>query len=128
MKLNLKSAAAIRCAAAMAFFTGCKQDSGKIRIGVSIPSADHGWTGGVVWWAEQAKKDLESKDPNLEIIITTAKDSAEQVSRIENLMAQGIKALVVLPHECLENPRDGGAWWAACRLWGHTELDTTEET
>ena len=29
---------------------------------------------------------------------------------------------------CLENPRDGGAWWAACRLWGHTELDTTEET
>ena len=27
---------------------------------------------------------------------------------------------------CLENPRDGGAWWAA--LWGHTELDTTEVT
>ena len=28
---------------------------------------------------------------------------------------------------CLENPRDGGAWWAAV-LWGHTELDTTEAT
>ena len=28
---------------------------------------------------------------------------------------------------CLENPRDGGAWWAAV-LWGHTELDMTEET
>ena len=28
---------------------------------------------------------------------------------------------------CLENPRDGGAWWAAC-LWGRTELDTTEAT
>ena len=25
---------------------------------------------------------------------------------------------------CLENPRDGGA----CRLWGLTESDTTEET
>ena len=25
---------------------------------------------------------------------------------------------------CLENPRDGGA----CRLWGHTESDTTEAT
>ena len=25
---------------------------------------------------------------------------------------------------CLENPRDGGAWWAA--VWGRTELDTTE--
>ena len=26
---------------------------------------------------------------------------------------------------CLENPRDGGAWWACC-LWGLTESDTTE--
>ena len=28
---------------------------------------------------------------------------------------------------CLENPRDGGAWWAAV-YGGHTELDTTEAT
>jgi len=28
---------------------------------------------------------------------------------------------------CLENPRDGGAWWAAV-LWGHTESDMTEAT
>ena len=27
---------------------------------------------------------------------------------------------------CLENPRDGGAWWAAV-YGGHTELDTTEQ-
>ena len=27
---------------------------------------------------------------------------------------------------CLENPRDGGVWWAA--VWGHTESDTTEAT
>ena len=26
---------------------------------------------------------------------------------------------------CLENPRDGGAWWG---LWGRTESDTTEAT
>ena len=38
---------------------------------------------------------------------------------------------------CLENPRDGEAWWAAvygrgslvgCRLWRRTESDTTEVT
>ena len=30
---------------------------------------------------------------------------------------------------CLENPRDGGAWWAGgWRLWGRTESDTTEAT
>ena len=27
---------------------------------------------------------------------------------------------------CLENPRDGGAWWAA--VYGFTESDTTEVT
>ena len=27
---------------------------------------------------------------------------------------------------CLENPRDGGAWWAA--VYGVAELDTTEVT
>ena len=27
---------------------------------------------------------------------------------------------------CLENPRDGGAWWAA--IHGVTQLDTTEVT
>ena len=29
---------------------------------------------------------------------------------------------------CLENPRDGGAWWAAVYGWGRTESDTTEVT
>ena len=29
---------------------------------------------------------------------------------------------------CLENSRDRVAWWAACRLWGCTESDTTEAT
>ena len=32
-----------------------------------------------------------------------------------------------LQYSCLENPRDGGAWWAAS-LWGRTEADTTEAT
>ena len=49
-----------------------------------------------------------------------------------------------LQYSCLENPMDGGAWWAAvvflpgesqgrrslvgCRLWDHTESETTEVT
>jgi len=32
-----------------------------------------------------------------------------------------------LQYSCLENPVDGGAWWAAFHK-GHTELDTTEVT
>ncbi len=99
MKIRFITLSAL-CFAALVFLSGCgKKDDGKIRIGVSIPSADHGWTGGVVYWAEQTKKDLERKDPKLEIILSTAKDSSEQVNKIENLMVQGIKALVVLPQE-----------------------------
>ena len=29
---------------------------------------------------------------------------------------------------CLENPRDGGVWWAAVYGVGRTESDTTEAT
>ena len=31
-----------------------------------------------------------------------------------------------LQYSCLENPRDGSM--VGCHLWGHTELDTTDET
>ncbi len=73
--------------------------SAPLTIGISIPGMDHGWTGGVVWWAEQAKQKWEAEDPELRVIISTAKDSSEQVDKIENLLVQGISALVVLPHE-----------------------------
>ncbi len=69
-------------------------------IGVSIPSADHGWTGGVVYWANQAKKDLEAKYPGLTVIVKTAKDSAEQANQIQDLAdVNKIGSLVILPQE-----------------------------
>ena len=100
MKLKLLSG--ILCvSAAVLFCGGCgKTETGNtIKIGVSIPAADHGWTGGIVWWAEQAKKEWEAKDPGVKVIISTAKDAAEQVDKIENLLVQNVDALVVLPQE-----------------------------
>ena len=32
-----------------------------------------------------------------------------------------------LQYSCMENPVDGGAWWAAVHKW-HAELDMTEVT
>lgn len=101
MKLKL-ALGALCTAAAVLFCTSCgetKTGKNTIKIGVSIPAADHGWTGGIVWWAEQAKKDWEAKDPNVKVIISTAKDAAEQVDKIENLLVQNVDALVVLPQE-----------------------------
>ena len=69
-------------------------------IGVSIPAATHGWTGGVNWWADQAKQRLESTYPNLQIVINTAGSASEQADDIEDLIALNqIDALVILPFE-----------------------------
>ncbi|GHF36666.1 ribose transport system substrate-binding protein [Deinococcus metalli] len=69
-------------------------------IGVSIPSADHGWTAGVVYHANQAKAMLEKMYPNVQIIVKTAKDSNEQANQIQDLLTVNkIGALVILPQE-----------------------------
>ena len=71
----------------------------KIKIGVSIPSADHGWTGGIVWWAEKAVADWKKKNPNIEFFVVTADSPAKQVGDVEDLMVKGIDGLVILPHD-----------------------------
>ena len=70
----------------------------KVTIAVSIPAADHGWTGGVVFHAERARKALEASHPGLKIIVKTSPDGAAQANALEDLTTQGIDALVTLPH------------------------------
>jgi ribose transport system substrate-binding protein len=67
-------------------------------IAVSIPAADHGWTGGVVYHAEQEAKALEARYPGLKVIVKTSPDGASQANALEDLTTQGIDALVTLPH------------------------------
>ena len=68
-------------------------------IAVSIPAADHGWTGGVVFHAMQEAKALEKKYPGLKVIVKTSADPASQANALEDLTTQGIDALVVLPSD-----------------------------
>ena len=82
----------------LAALTGCGKKDNALKIGVSIPAADHGWTGGVVYHANEVKKEIEAANPGIRVIVSTATTSAEQVDRVENLLAQGIAALVILPH------------------------------
>ena len=53
----------------------------------------------MVYWASQAKKDIETANPGVKVLVTAAKDSADQVSGIENLLVRKVDALVVLPNE-----------------------------
>lgn len=108
MKKALTVVAILLCAAAMTFAQGSGDGavsastaaSGeKVKIGVTVPTADHGWTGGVVWWTEKAIADWEAIDPNIEFVLKTAADPASQVAVVEDLMVQEIDALVILPHD-----------------------------
>jgi ribose transport system substrate-binding protein len=67
----------------------------KLTIGVSIPAADHGWTAGVKYWAEEAAKNY----PNVDFKIQTADKPETQISQIETMMASGLDGLVVLATE-----------------------------
>ena len=83
---------------AIAAWPGLAQAADKtVTIAVSIPAADHGWTGGVVFQAERAKAMLEARHPGLKIIVKTSPDGASQANALEDLTTQGIDALVTLP-------------------------------
>jgi len=81
-----------------ALLAGAAQAADKT-IAVSVPTADHGWTGGVVFHAMQEAKALEKKYPGLHVIVKTSADAASQANALEDLTTQGIDALVVLPHD-----------------------------
>lgn len=72
----------------------------QVTIGVSIPAATHGWTGGVNYWARETQRRLQETYPNLRIVLVTANDASSQVNDIEDLYAiHNIDALVILPFE-----------------------------
>jgi len=72
----------------------------KVNLGVSIPTATHGFTGGIVWWANEAKKELEKKYPDLKVTVKTSKDAGEQANQLQDLVtANKINALVIFPLE-----------------------------
>lgn len=83
--------------ALMAAFGAAQAQESKT-IAVSIPAADHGWTGGVVYHAQQEAKALEARYPGLKVIVKTSPDGASQANALEDLTTQGIDALVALPH------------------------------
>ncbi|HLU16214.1 MAG TPA: substrate-binding domain-containing protein [Burkholderiaceae bacterium] len=70
----------------------------KVVIGVSIPAATHGWTGGVVYHAQQAEKEIEAAFPHIDVVVKTSPSATAQVSALEDLTAgQNLDALVILP-------------------------------
>jgi ribose transport system substrate-binding protein len=77
---------------------GCgesNQEQKKIKIGVSVPAADHGWTAGVGYWATTEME----KYPEVEWVYSTANEPGKQTADIEDMMTQNINGLVLLATE-----------------------------
>jgi ribose transport system substrate-binding protein len=69
-----------------------------ITIGVSVPAATHGWTGGVNYFAQQAIDRLEATYDNVDFVFASSPDSPKQIADIEDMVStRNIDALVILP-------------------------------
>ncbi|MDR1900842.1 MAG: substrate-binding domain-containing protein [Treponema sp.] len=73
--------------------------SGAVKIGIAVPTADHGWTGGIGWWADFAVEEIKKTNPTIEFRVVHSANANQQVSDVENLMTWGMNYLVILPHE-----------------------------
>ena len=67
-------------------------------IAVSTPDADHGWTGGIVWWVEKAVHEFSEQYPDFEFVYKFSSSEKEQAADVEKLLEQNPSALVILPH------------------------------
>jgi ribose transport system substrate-binding protein len=93
------------------------QDQKTYTIGVSVPTADHGWTGGVDYFAQQAVDRLGKAYPNLKFVLATAPDSTKQAADLEDMVTtRNIDALVILPGDpdamtaSIKKVKDAGKW------------------
>ena len=86
-------------------------------IGVSVPTADHGWTGGINFFAQQAVENLQATYPEIEFVFQSAPDSTKQAADLEDMVTtRGIDALVILPGDpdamtaSIKKVKDAGKW------------------
>jgi len=87
----------IFCLASMGISAEKANYTGK--IGISLPTATHGYLGRVNWWVQKAVKDWKAKNPALEFLVVTADNVTKQAADIEDLMIKEIDAIVVFPFD-----------------------------
>lgn len=82
-----------------ALCAGASAADAKSLIGVSLPTADHGFTGGVIWWAGKAIELCKATYKDMDFLVMTSDSATKQVGDIEDMMVKGVNAIVIFPHE-----------------------------
>jgi ribose transport system substrate-binding protein len=86
----------VACGLAFAGASGQKV----VKIGISVPTADHGWTGGVGWWTDTMVNQISDQyKGQVDFRVAHAANPTQQVGDLDTLMTWGMNYLVVLPHE-----------------------------
>ena len=99
-KARLLAIALTAAGASFASTSALAQQKNDVNLGVAIPAATHAFTAGIVFWANQAKKDLEKAHPNLKVTVKTASGAPEQANQLQDLVtATKINSLVIFPFE-----------------------------
>ncbi|SFA70964.1 monosaccharide ABC transporter substrate-binding protein, CUT2 family (TC 3.A.1.2.-) [Collimonas sp. OK607] len=97
---GLLSAAAVTAVTVVTLSALPTHAAEKVTLGVAIPTATHSFTAGIVWWANEAKKELEKAHPDLKIIVKTSATASEQANQLQDMLTVNkINSLVIFPLE-----------------------------
>ena len=84
-------------AAAQTLPNGAGSSQKAVRIGYTMPTADHGYIARAIFWAKKAMADWKAIDPNVTFYFVTADTVTKQANDIQDMMTKGIDGLVVFP-------------------------------
>jgi len=70
----------------------------QLTIGISLPSATHGWMGALIDSAEKQAKALKESE-GIDYVMTNAEDPNTQANDVDDLIAQEVDVIVMLPIE-----------------------------
>ena len=100
MKFAIWKSALVATALGLLCATSAGVADEKVNLGVSIPAATHSFTAGIVFWANEAKKELEKEHPGLKVTVKTAGSAPEQANQLQDLLTvTKINNLVIFPFE-----------------------------
>jgi len=115
--MNLLKTTALAALVIGGLTIGAQAQDKTYTIGVSVPTADHGWTGGVDFFAQQAIDRLTKAYPNVKFVLATAPDSTKQAADLDDMLAtRNIDGLVILPGDpdamtaSIKKVKDAGKW------------------
>jgi ribose transport system substrate-binding protein len=115
--MNLMKTTALAALVVGGLTVGAAAQDKTYTIGVSVPTADHGWTGGVDFFAQQAIDRLQKAYSNVKFVLATAPDSTKQAADLEDMVStRNIDGLVILPGDpdamtaSIKKVKDAGKW------------------